>query len=288
MKSNKSIAILSSLLLSTSMMAESNSEQPDPTLFQPEDIFQLEVATAPQVSPDGDHIVYVRRSNDIMTDTTRSSIWIADSKGESHRPLLSSKKNYYSPKWSPDGSRLAYLSNSEGKPQLYVRWLDSGQTALITNIASSPSSITWSPDGKSIAFTMSVDSDEKPFKVKMPKKPKGAKWSESFQYITKARYQADGRGVLDPAYTHIFVVPAEGGTARQLTSGNFHHRGSLSFAADSQSIYFSANRSENWEYEAGEADIFSVSMAGQITQITDYPGIESSPVVSPNGEMIAY
>lgn len=285
----KASTILSSLLLtSTVMAATGNNQQLDSALFQPEDIFHLEVATDPQVSPNGEQVVYVRRSNDIMTDSTRSSIWIADTKGKGQRPLLSSKNNYYSPQWSPDGSRLAYLSNTEGKPQLYVRWMDSGQTALVTNIATSPSSITWSPDGKSIAFTMSVDSDEKPFKVNMPKKPKGAKWSEDFQYITKARYQADGRGVLDPAYTHIFLVPAEGGTARQLTSGNYHHSGSLSFAADSQSIYFSANRTDNWEYEPGEADIFNVSIAGKITQITDYSGSESSPRVSPNGEMLAY
>lgn len=288
MKTTINFVLASSVFFASSALADTSTKHPDPTLFQPEDIFQLEVATSPQVSPNGEDIVYVRRSNDIMSDSTRSSIWIANAKGNTHRPLLSSKKNYYSPKWSPDGSRLAYLSNSEGRPQLYVRWMDSGQTALVTNVPTSPSSITWSPDGKTIAFTMSVDSNEQPFKVKMPKKPKGAKWSENFQYITKARYQADGRGVLDPAYTHIFVVPAEGGTARQLTSGNYHHRGSLSFAADSQSIFFSANRTDNWEYEPGEADIFNVSMAGDITQITDYPGSESSPVVSPNGEMIAY
>lgn len=257
-------------------------------LFQPEDIFQLEVVSDPQVSPDGRQVVYVRRSNDIMTDSMRSNLWIVDVNGDSHRPLLSSTKNYYSPRWSADGKRLAYVSNSDGKPQLYVRWMDTGQTALVTNVQSSPSSITWSPDGKSIAFTMSVDSDEKPFKVKMPKKPKDAKWSPKFEYITKARYQADGRGVLDPAYTHIFIVPADGGTARQLTSGNFHHRGSLSFSADSQSIFFSANRSDNWEYEPVEADIYRVDIDGKITQITNYSGNESSPSVSPDGQKIAY
>ena len=256
--------------------------------FQAEDIFNLEYATDPQVSPDGKSVAYVRRSNDIMSDSTRSNIWLATTDGKSHRPLLSSKKNYYSPRWSPDGKRLAYLSNEEGKPQLYIRWMDTGQTALVTNVTSSPGSITWSPDGKYIAFTMSVDAKETPLKVNMPSKPKGAKWSPKFEYITKARYQADGRGVLEPAYTHIFIVPTDGGTARQLTSGNYHHRGSLSFSADSQKIYFSANRSDEWEYEPVEADIFTVDMGGNIEQITDFPGNESSPVVSPDGERVAY
>ena len=257
--------------------------------FQSEDVFGLEVASDPRVSPDGEQVIYVRRSNDIMTDRTRSNIWIADADGESHRPLLSGKKNFSSPRWSPDGSRIAYISNNEGgTPQIYVRWMDTGQTALLTNIQAGASNLAWSPDGQHIAFTMSVQSNEKPFGIKMPKKPKGAKWSPDFKYITKARYQADGRGILDPAYTHVFVVSADGGIARQLTSGNYHHRGTLSWAADSSKIYFSANRSDNWEYESRESDIFSVDMAGTIAQVTNAPGGESQPTVSPNGDHIAY
>ena len=256
--------------------------------FKSEDIFNLEYVSEVQVSPNGKHIAYVRRSNDIMSDSSRANVWLASVDGKSNRPLLSSKKNYYSIRWSPDGSRLAYLSNEEGKPQLYVRWMDTGQTALVTNVTSSPSNITWSPDGKHIAFTMSVDAKEKPLDVKMPKKPDGAKWSPSFQYITKARYQADGRGILDPAYTHVFIVPSDGGTARQLTSGNYHHNGRLSFSPDSDKIYFSANRSDNWEYEPVEGDIFSVDMMGNIAQLTNDKGLESSPVVSPDGKHIAY
>lgn len=256
--------------------------------FKSEDIFNLEYVSEVQVSPNGKYVAYVRRSNDIMSDSSRANVWLASVDGKSHRPLLSSKKSYYSIRWSPDGSRLAYLSNEEGKPQLYVRWMDTGQTALVTNVTSNPSNITWSPDGKHIAFTMSVDAKEKPLDIKMPKKPDGAKWSPSFQYITKARYQADGRGILEPAYTHIFIVPADGGTARQLTSGNYHHNGRLSFSPDSDKIYFSANRSDNWEYEPVEGDIFSVDMMGNIEQLTNDKGLESSPVVSPDGKYIAY
>lgn len=256
--------------------------------FTSEDIFELEAAASPKVSPNGQAVVYVRRSNDVMSDTTRSNLWIADIDGSDHRPLLSGKNNYYSPAWSPRGDRLAYISDQEGKPQLYIRWMDTGQTALISNLQSSASNLSWSPDGKQIAFTMSVKDKTKPLKVKMPAKPKGAKWSEPVKYVTKARYQADGRGILEPAFTHVFVIPADGGTARQLTSGNFNHGGSLSWSMDGQRIYFAANRSKNWEYEARDSDLFSVSLNGNIDQITSDPGLEYNPVVSPNGKFIAY
>ncbi len=293
----KTLSVLTCIITASTMpfVANADDEQVEPSpigmqqhTFQSEDIFELEVASNPQVSPDGKQVAYVRQSNDIMTDDTRSSIWISDTDGNSHRPLLSSQKSYFSPRWSPNGDRLAYVSNVEGQPQLYVRYMDTGQTALVTNVVSSLSSIAWAPNGKTIAFTMSVKSDDKPFSIKMPKKPKGATWSPDFEYITKARYQADGQGVLEPAYTHIFVVPSDGGTARQLTSGDFQHRSSLSWAPNSEHIYFSAYRKDDWEYAAAEADIFAIDLQGSITQITDYPGAESEPVVSPNGKYIAY
>lgn len=257
-------------------------------LFSARDVFELEYATDPQIAPDGEHIAYVRRSNDIMTDRTRSNIWLLRADGSDHRPLLSGTANYSSPRWSPDGTRLAYLSNEERGSQLYVRWMGTGQTALLTNIQNSASNISWSPNGKTIAFTMNVKFDSKPFSISMPEKPEGAEWSPAFKYVTETRYQADGSGILEPAYSHVFVVPAEGGTPRQLTQGNFNHRSQLSWTPDSEEILFSANRNENWALQSREADIFAVNLAGKLRQITSEPGVETAPLVSPDGRLIAY
>src|SRR3954463_14556633 len=124
------------------------------------DVFQLEYADDVQISPDGSRIVYVRVSHDIMTDRARRNLWIINADGTNNRPLRPEAKNFSQPRWSPDGTRIAYVSAAEGSPQLYVRWMDSGQTALLTNLTEGPDDIVWSPDGKTIAFTQFVPADK--------------------------------------------------------------------------------------------------------------------------------
>jgi len=123
------------------------------------DLFNLEWASDPEISPDGRTIAYVRRSNDIMTDKARPTIWLVDVVTGEQRPLLAGSGSYFSPRWSPDGSRLAYVASEGGSPQLYVRWMASGESARITGLPDSPSSLTWSPDGHRLAYAMQVPDD---------------------------------------------------------------------------------------------------------------------------------
>ena len=252
------------------------------------DVFQLEYASDPRISPNGKKIVYARNFMDIMKDRVRSNLWITDFDGADNRPLTTGNLNDYSPRWSPDGKKLLYLSNNNGTTQVYLRWMDTGQTAKLTNLTSSPGSISWSPDSRWIAFTMFVPG-KNPRLSTMPEKPKGADWAPAAKYIDKLTYRADGGGFLDPGYRHIFVLPAQGGTPRQITSGSYNHAGPICWTKDSQSILFSSNRNENWELNPINSEVYQVVLAtGEIKALTSRQGPDRNPVLSPSGKQIAY
>src|SRR5437899_6424953 len=141
------------------------------------DEFQIQLPTDPQISTDGKRIVYVRRFADPMTDKRYSNLWIINSDGSDHRPLTTGNRSDSSPRWSPDGTRLAYLSDADGKPQIYIRWMDTGQTARITNLENSPDAINWSPDGRMLSFSALVPS-KGPHLADLPAPPPGPKWAD--------------------------------------------------------------------------------------------------------------
>jgi len=257
--------------------------------FTGDDLFNLEVATDPQISPDGRTIAYVRKSNDIMTDKARSTIWLVDVASGQQRPLLASSGSYFSPQWSPDGTRLAYVAAEGGNPQLYVRWMASGESARITGLPDGPDSVAWSPDGRRIAYSMFVP-DDGPKLGKAPDKPEGAKWADPLQVIDMVTYRADGAGYLKPGYEQIFWVPADGGAPTQLTFGATHAGGGqISWTPDSRAILFSANLGKDWERQPVNSEVYRVSIAGGApVALTSRDGPDNSPAVSPDGRHIAY
>jgi acylaminoacyl-peptidase len=261
----------------------------DAAVFEPADVFELEFAADPQISPDGDEIVYVRSFMDIMTDRPRQNLWIVDSDGSDHRPLMTGQQNFSSPRWSPDGSMLLYIASDENEQrQLFLRWMDTGQTAMLTHLQRSPGGLSWSPDGRSIAFTMFVPESGEPM-AQMPAKPAGAEWAPPARTFEKLLYRADGAGFLPLGYTQVFVLPAEGGTPRQLTSGSFNHGGTPEWTPDSRHLLISANRRDDWEYQMSNSEIYEISVDdGAVTQLTNREGPDGGPRVSPDGGLIAY
>ncbi len=281
------IFLSAALLLATPVTAQ-DTAKPDPALFQPVDVFDLEYAADPQVSPDGKTVVYVRRSFDRMKDQARSNLWMVDIASGAHRPLLSGTTNYSSPRWSPDGKRLAYVTSADQGAQIYVRWMDTGATARLTDLQKGPSGLSWSPDGRTLAFAMFVKDEPEPL-AKMPAPPEGASWAEKPTVIDRISYRGDGAGYYEQGVSHIFTVSAEGGTPRQVTKGDFDFGGTAAWTRDGRSLIVAADLNPDWRRGDTFSDIYRVDVRdGAMTRLRENAGPDIAPTVSPDGRRIAW
>jgi dipeptidyl aminopeptidase/acylaminoacyl peptidase len=124
--------------------------------------------------------------------------------------------------------------------------------------------------------------------IKMPARPEGAEWTASPKIIDRLNYRSDGSGYRPLGYRHVFVVPADGGTPRQITSGDWNHS-SYRWMPDGASMVFQSNRVEDAEHVWRESEIYKVDVhSGEVTQLTTRKGPDGSPVPSPDGSLIAY
>lgn len=247
---------------------------------------EWEQVADPQISPDGSQIVFTRRWVDKINDRWESSIWIMNADGSRQRKLVDGS----SPRWSPDGTRIAFLARGEPRgTQIFVRWMDAeGAVTQITRVDHAPSGIAWSPDGKSIAFTMLVEREPERWNIRLPARPEGARWVAEPKIVTWLDYRQDRVGYTDEGYRHIFVVPATGGTPRQLTDGNWNHS-DPEWTPDGTHILFSSLRTEDAEYAWRESEIYAVNVATrEIKQLTNRRGPDGNPKVSPDGKLVAY
>ncbi|EHJ62123.1 peptidase S9 prolyl oligopeptidase [Novosphingobium pentaromativorans US6-1] len=282
---------LASVPLAPAVVAKPSSAAAGPERsFTPDDLFKLQGVTDPQISPDGSKIVYVRSSADIMIDKVEPSLWLVDVSTGEQRPLVAGPGAHMSPRWSPDGKRIAYVSSDgSSAPQLYVLWLASGASVNVTDLPDSPGALAWSPDGRQIAYTMRVPGEGEKLGSQPETRPEGAQWAEPLQVIDRVTYRFDGAGYLEPGFDHIFVVPADGGAPRQVTFGKFDDGGPLSWTADARRIVFSANRHEDWERDINNSEVYSVDIAsGAIRALTTRQGPDGGALVSPDGKHIAY
>ncbi len=248
--------------------------------FEPMDVFEIEYAADPRISPDGGQVVYVRTSMDIMRDAKKSELWIMNADGSDHRRIGTGG----SPRWSPDGTRIAYTDDG----QVHVRWMDTGEEATLTQLIESPRGLRWSPDGRYLAFNKLVPYPP-PSLAPPPKPPAGAEWADPPIMEDRFKNRQDGVGYLDFGFDHLFIVPVEGGTPTQVTSGDFQHQGPAAWTPDGASLVFSSNRNEDWIHDYRNSELYIVSVAtGEVRPLTDRPGPDRSPAVSPDGRQIAF
>lgn len=249
---------------------------------------EMETVSDPRISPDGKRIVYTRGWIDKVGDRRRSSLRIMNADGARDRRLTDGG----GARWSPDGARILFTAPGEPEgSQLFVRWMDAeGATTQVTRLQNGPSNPRWSPDGKWIAFTSRVNDKAEFAGVELPSRPEGAEWTTAPKVVERAAYKRDRAGYVDTGYAHVFVVPADGGTPRQLTRGAWNHSAPR-WSPDGSELYFTsfrddeADRPEHWQ----ESEIYAVSAAtGDVRRLTSRRGEDSGPVPSPDGSLIAY
>lgn len=268
----------------------------DDAHLQVADFLDLERVGSPELSPDGSQIIYARSHVNRMNDSWESELWIMNADGSKNRFLTKGS----SPRWSPDGTRIAYVAPGDPEgAQIFVRWMDAeGATSQVTRVTESPSSIEWSPDGESIAFLMLVPRKES-WSIDMPAPPEGASWTKPPRMVAKTHYRQDRRGFMEEGFTHLFVVPADGGTPRQLTRGDWNvgaRFSGLGFGAgidwtpDGGEILFDGLMDENPELDGyGQNYIYAVDVAsGDVRQVVTEKGNWTGPVVSADGERVAF
>jgi dipeptidyl aminopeptidase/acylaminoacyl peptidase len=279
--------------IATAGAALGAQETPSATLLTTEHWLDWERVNDAQIAPDGSHIVYTRQTVNQLEDKWESSLWILNADGSQHRFLVKGS----AARWSPDGKRLLYQAEGEPKgSQLFVRWVDTdGPATQITRVNEAPRNARWSPDGKSIAFSM-FTADQERWTISMPSEPKGAKWTPAPRVVSSLHFRQDQVGFLEDGFTHLFVVPADGGTPRQLTTGQWsvgagELRGgaSIDWTPDSKSIVFDGNRAPDADLQYQASQLLVVDVAsGTIRDLVAKPGEWGRPVVSPDGRMVAF
>jgi dipeptidyl aminopeptidase/acylaminoacyl peptidase len=277
-------------------VAHVGAEQPTAgvKVLKVDDYLNYETVAEPQMSPDGTQIVYTRRWVNQSEDKMETSLWVMNADGSRNRFLTKGSDA----KWSPDGTRIAYVAEGDPKgPQAFVRWMTENAATQITQVQHAPSNLRWSPDGKQIALTMLVPKETK-WDIPLPKPPEGAKWTKAPAVIDRLHYRQDRVGYTEAGFTHLFIVPSDGGTPRALTSGDWNVGArfdgmagtvGLDWTPDGRTIVIDGLDVADADLRYRDSDVFAIDVAnGARRKLIGERGNWSTPRISPDGKLAAF
>ena len=233
-----------------------------------DDVINLKRVGSPAISPDGQQVAFTIRETNWDENAYETEIWIGDAATGQSRQVTNARKSSSSPAFSPDGAWLGFVSDRDGKRQIYRIALRGGEAERLTSTEEGVNSFAWSPNGKEIAFTMT---DPTPEAIKEREK----RWGD-----IKIEDQ-------DQRYAHLYLFDIAARTSKQLTKGNFVV-GSFDWAPDGLRIAYD-HRATSDPADGGTADIsVAVPSSGQTQVVVAQEGPDSNPRWSPDGSQIAF
>jgi dipeptidyl aminopeptidase/acylaminoacyl peptidase len=253
--------------------------------------FELGEVSDPKISPKGDWIAYAVARRDLEKDKSASRIWMVPAKGGQAVAMTAEGESSSTPRWSPDGGHLAFLSARNGKPaQIWILNRNGGEAVQVTDTAQPVRDFAWSPDSSRLLLVLQ---DPKPEEVAA--KEQGENHGKKIPgpwVIDREFFKTDYVGYLDRRRTHIYVQDLAGGEPVQLTFGDYDDT-DPAWSPDGARIAFVSNRSATPDLNEN-TDIWVVSSqpsaAGEtpLTRITANPGADDMPAWSPDGKRIAH
>lgn len=259
-----------------------------PRSMKAEDLYSLSIITDARLSPDGRQVAYGVQRIDRKTEKKYANLWMASVDGTADRQFTQGDQKDGSPRWSPDGKHVAFLSQrKEGQdPQLYVIDVGGGEARQLTDLKGSINEFSWSPDGRRLLLEFQKkDKEEVTREADEQKKKLGV----VSRHITRLFYRGDGEGWYPKERQHLWTVDLATGKATQLTSGDIYDENQASWSPDGNTIVFCSNRRPDPELEPDLADLYTIAARGGAVKLVPSPiGPKAMPMFSPDGSMLAY
>jgi dipeptidyl aminopeptidase/acylaminoacyl peptidase len=247
----------------------------------PEDNWLVKRLADPQVSPDGDRVAYVVTRNDKESNERHSAVWVAAIDGRVRARAFTHGKKDGTPRWSPDGRYLAFISDRGHKRQVFLAPLDGGEPRQLTKAPHGVNEMAWSPDGTRIAYVARVGEWKDP-------KDRDAAAKVAPRVIRNLRHRLDTIGYFDERRTHVFVVDVEAGAAKQITDGDWFDA-QIAWSPDGKDIAFSSDRERQRHQRQFRSDVWVVAATGgRARKLTRSRGAASFPAFSPDGRFVAF